>query len=151
MRSRELITGLTLLTLSSLGGIACGAETGGQDSSASATTTLPRCLSLTSLSLVGPSKSGGENAKNTGACADIYDPQTRKDIGAIAADGAFIIHCRDHKPEALMVEVETPEQHVTGYTNLDHSALRQAEQGQFAAIPDCYSPVIGQHQGQTAQ
>ena len=148
MRSRELITGLTLAAvITGLGATACTSGAGETVSSntAAGTPISPNCAPfepLKSLNLVGAAKSGVENAKNTGPCAaDVYSPDTGRDIGSIASGSAFLIECRDYRPEAFKVETAD---HLVGFTNLDGTALQQAQQGQFVDIPLCQdlTPVI---------
>ncbi len=135
--SKELVTGLTLfgVVAAGLSTAACGTgtETGEQHSTAAthvATATVPKCLALDSVNLISANKSGGENAKNTGDCAAVYDQATSRTIGEIASGEAFVIDCASTKPTAF--KVETPEG-ITGFTNLDGLALLQSEHGAFAA------------------
>jgi|GEM_PF-5308391 len=100
----------------------------------------PRCLTLTSMNLIGGNKDGHVNAKNTGECFSLYDQRTQQSIGAIVAkDGAFSIDCWDYAPYAF--KVETPD-HATGYVKLDGDALQQFEHHQLGdEIPACTQPT----------
>src|SRR5438128_12004664 len=63
------------------------------------------CLSLTAFDLAGGMISGGESAMNAGDCVTIYNTDTLKNIGNIAAgpDGNSVIVCSTSEPAEFYV------------------------------------------------
>lgn len=137
--SKEMLRnlGIAAALTGALGTAACSSSSSPESTSTPPSATASakaNCLTLDSLHLIGGSKSGGENAANTGECAAVSDPATLKVVGEIAAGQSFIIDCEATKPTSFKVETDGG---VTGYTNLDGAALQQFNSGAFAAIPAC--------------
>lgn len=137
MKTRHKVTagvmtaGLTFLP-------ACSGAPEAEPTSTSGTSnTAPACLTLNSLNYIGPSKSGGYNAKNTGECFGVYDPDTYKTLGQVASEGVFAIDCYRFKPTAF--EVRLPGG-VIGLVNLDRSALQEFAPEAHPDIPECPYP-----------
>jgi len=95
------------------------------------------CGTLNNFNAFGPSKAGGENAVNIGACVEIYDPKTYQNIGQLAAGEVFVIRC-EGGPKPLSYEISTSGNLLTGMVDLGGSAYQNAASNPRPdTVPEC--------------